>query len=264
MSYHELLVNDIPISTLESVAISAILRASDIAKEGFYSSLTIQEKSGPHDVVTQFDREAEHAIIETISNTFPDHAFLGEETGSRGVPASAITWVIDPIDGTWNFARQIPSFGCSLAAMYQNTVYVGVVIDPIANELFVAKKGYGATMNGKKLSISPRSTLSESGISLRIEMLKSVPENLGVLRRSGSAVLDMCYVAKGSLEGFVDHSINIWDFAAAMLIVQEAGGIVTTLNNTPLLLDPAKKQSIIATNGLIHKELLKWISTEKE
>ncbi len=264
MNYHELLVNDISISTLESVAISAILRASDIVKEGFYSSLTIQEKSGPHDVVTQFDREAEHAIIETISNTFPDHAFLGEETGKRGFPTSAITWIIDPIDGTWNFARQIPSFGCSLAAIYENTVYVGVVIDPIANELFVAKKGYGATMNGKKLSISQRSTLLQSGISLRIEMLKSIPEHFGILRRSGSTVLDMCYVAKGSLEGFIDRNINVWDFAASMLIVQEAGGIVTTLNNTPLLLNPAIKQSVIATNGLIHKELLKWISTEKK
>ena len=264
MSYQELLVNDIPISTLESVAISAILRASDIAKEGFYSSLTIQEKSGPHDVVTQFDRAAEHAIIETISKTFPNHSFLGEETGLRGIPHSEITWVIDPIDGTWNFARQIPSFGCSLAAMYQNEVYVGVVIDPIANELFVAKKGYGATMNGKKLSISSRSHLSESGISLRIEMLKSVPSHFGILRRSGSTVLDMCYVAKGSLEGFIDRNISIWDFAASMLIVEEAGGLVTTLDNEAPLLDPTKKQSIIATNGHLHKELLKWISTEKK
>ena len=264
MSYHELLVNDIPISTLESVGISAVLRASDIIKEGFYSNLTVQEKSGFHDVVTQFDREAEHAIIETISNTFPDHAFLGEETGSRGVPASAITWIIDPIDGTWNFARQIPSFGCSLAAMYQNEVYVGIVMDPIANELFVAKKGYGATMNGKKLSISMRSTLPQSGVSLRIEMLKNIPENFGILRRSGSTVLDMCYVAKGSLEGFIDRSINVWDFAASMLIVREAGGVVTTLKNKEPILDPKIKQSIIATNGLIHKELLTWISTEKE
>lgn len=262
MSYHELLVNEIPLSTLESVAISAILRASDIVKEGFYSSLTIQEKSGPHDVVTQFDKAAEQAIIDTISQTFPDHAFLGEETGIRGIPNSQITWVIDPIDGTWNFARQIPSFGCSLAAMYQNTIYVGVVIDPIANELFVAKKGYGATMNGKKLSISSRSSLLESGVSVRIDMLKHVPSHIGVLRRSGSTVLDMCYVAKGSLEGFMDKTINVWDFAASMLIVQEAGGTVTTLDNKTPLLDPLHKQSIIATNGLIHKDLLKWISTE--
>ncbi len=263
MNYHELLVNDIPISKLESVAISAVLRASDIVKEGFYSTLAIEQKSGPHDVVTQFDQAAEHAIIETISNHFPDHAFLGEETGLRGVPAQTITWIIDPIDGTWNFARQIPSFGCSLAAMYDNTIYVGVVMDPIANELFVAKKGYGATMNGRKLGVSERSELSRCGISLRIELLKSIPANLGILRRSGSTVLDMCYVAKGALEGFIDRNINVWDFAASMLIVQEAGGTVTTLDHTPPALDHTKKQSIIATNGQIHKELLQWISTEK-
>ncbi len=264
MSYRELLVNDIPISKLESVAISAILRASDIVKEGFYSILSIQEKSGPHDVVTQFDSEAEHAIIETISNTFPDHAFLGEETGTRGVPSESITWIIDPIDGTWNFSRQIPSFGCSLAAMYQGVIYVGVVIDPIANELFVAKKGYGATMNGKKLSISPKCNLADSGVSLRIEMLKEIPKNLGVLRRSGSTVLDMCYVAKGSLEGWMERNINLWDYAAAMLIVQEAGGVVTTLNNEQVPLDSSKKQSLIASNGHIQGELLKWILTEKK
>ena len=262
MSYHELLVNDIPLSALESVAVTAILRAADIVKEGFYSSFTIQEKSGPHDVVTQFDKEAEYAIIDTISKTFPSHSFLGEETGIRGILHSQITWVIDPIDGTWNFARQIPSFGCSIAAMYENAIYVGAVIDPIANELFVAKKGHGATMNGKQLSISTRSHLSASGISLRMEMLKSIPSNLGILRRSGSTVLDMCYVAKGSLEGFIDRNINLWDFAASMLIVEEAGGKVTTIDNKPPLLDPTKKQSIIATNGHIHKELLKWISTE--
>jgi myo-inositol-1(or 4)-monophosphatase len=264
MAYQELLVNEVPISTLESVAISAILRASDIIKEGFYSTLSISEKSGPHDVVTQFDKEAERVIIDTISKSFPDHAFLGEESGSRGASNKEITWIIDPIDGTWNFARQIPSFGCSIAAVYENTVYVGVVIDPIANELFVAKKGYGATMNGKQLSVSSRSDLSISGISLRIEMLKSIPENFGILRRSGSTVLDMCYVAKGSLEGFIDRNINVWDFAASMLIVSEAGGMVTTLEQSPPLLDSTKKQSIIATNRLIHKELLKWISPEKK
>jgi myo-inositol-1(or 4)-monophosphatase len=264
MSYQELLVNEINISKLESVAISAILRASDLIKEGFYSSLSIEKKSGPHDIVTQFDKEAEKVIIETISSNFKDHAFLGEETGVRGSFENQITWIIDPIDGTWNFARQIPSFGCSIAAVYNNETVVGVVIDPIANELFVAKKGYGATMNGRKLSISPIKDLSESGVSLRIELLKSIPSNLGVLRRSGSTVLDMCYVAKGSLEGFIDKNINVWDFAAAMLIVQEAGGVVTTLDNKAPTLIPNKKQSIIATNGYLHKELLKWISTEKK
>jgi myo-inositol-1(or 4)-monophosphatase len=264
MSYQELLVNDIPISKLESVAISAILRASDLVKEGFYSSLSIEKKSGPHDLVTQFDKEAEKVIIETISSHFKDHAFLGEETGMTGIFDNKITWIIDPIDGTWNFARQIPSFGCSIAAVQNGETVVGAVIDPIASELFVAKKGYGATMNGRKLGISQIKDLSESGVSLRIELLKSIPSNLGVLRRSGSTVLDMCYVAKGSLEGFIDKNINVWDFAAAMLIVKEAGGMVTTLENKAPILNRNTKQSIIATNGYLHKELLKWISTEKK
>lgn len=264
MAYQELLVNDIPISTLESVAISAILRAADVVKEGFYSSLSISEKSGPHDVVTQFDKEAEKVIIETISKSFPNHSFLGEESGLQGVFNKEITWIIDPIDGTWNFSRQIPSFGCSVAAMFENTIYVGVVIDPIANEIFVAKKSYGATMNGKQLSVSSRANPSISGVSLRVEMLKTIPENVGILRRSGSTVLDMCYVAKGSLEGFVDRHINVWDFAASMLIVQEAGGVVTTIDQGKPILDSPKKQTIVASNGHIHKELLKWISQEKK
>jgi myo-inositol-1(or 4)-monophosphatase len=263
MAYHELHVHDIPVSMLESVAVSAILRASDLVKEGFYSALSIQEKSGPHDIVTQFDKAAERAIIDTIRNTFPNHAFIGEEGGIQGVSSNTVTWIIDPIDGTWNFARQIPSFGCSIAVMYNQVVYVGAVIDPIANELFVAKKGYGSTMNGKKLSVSQTANLKGSGVSLRVEMLKKLPHNdIGVLRRSGSTVLDMCYVAKGSLEGFIERGINIWDFAASTLIVQEAGGTVTNLDKTQTLLDPTRKHSIIATNGLIHKELLTWISME--
>ena len=260
MSYQELLVNDIPISSLESVAVSAALRAADIVKEGFYSSLTIQEKSGPHDLVTQFDKAAEDAIIETISKSFPDHAFLGEESGITGVLQKQITWVIDPIDGTWNFSRQIPAFGCSIAAMFENVLYVGAVIDPIASELFVAKKGYGATMNGKKLSISKRSDFLHAGISVHTDFLKNAPSQPGVLRRSGTTVLDMCYVAKGSLEGFIDRNINLWDFAASMLIVQEAGGKVTTLDNKPLSFDPKIKQSLIASNGYLHKEIVQWIS----
>ena len=118
-------------------------------------------------------------------------------------------------------------------------------------------------MNGKKLGVSGRTDLSRSGVSLRVELLKSIPSNLGILRRSGSTVLDMCYVAKGALEGFIDKNINLWDFAASMLIVQEAGGVVTNLDNATVTLDHTIKQSIVATNGHIHKELLKWISTEK-
>lgn len=241
--------------TLEGVAISAILRASDIAKEGFYATLAIQEKSGPHDVVTQFDQQAEHAIIETISKAFPHHSFIGEESGTRGNPSSEITWIIDPIDGTWNFARQIPSFACSIAAMKNFEVILGVVMNPIAGELFIAKKGHGATMNGKPLRTSHRSHIAHSGVSLRMELVRGFP-HFGVLRRSGSTVLDMTYIAKGSLEGFIEKEASLWDFAAAMLIIEEAGGMVTTLNGERLSLNTTEKQSIAASNGIIHKELL--------
>jgi len=249
------------LAELEHVGLSAALRASDVLRDGFYSELIIEEKSGIHDVVTQFDKKAEEVIVSSIKSHFPHHCFVGEEGGTQGSLESEVVWVIDPIDGTWNFSRQIPAFAISIAALVDKKPYLAICLDPIANELFIGKQGHGASMNGRPLSVSPISTLPSAGISLGGCVGTSNMCHISQIRRTGSAVLDLCYVAKGALDGYIEWSLNLWDFAAAALLVEEAGGVVTTIQGTPIEIDFGKKSSIVASNGKIHKDLLKWIST---
>ena len=254
------LIDGHDISALEHVVLAAVNQTADLLRGGFYSELEIKTKSHTHDLVTQFDTQAEDLIISTIKKEYPDHAFVGEESGCVGDTENKITWIIDPIDGTWNFAKQIPSFAISVAACYKGEAYLGVCLDPIANELYIGRRGEGATMNGKKLSVSTTNKLKDAGISLGKAVGVEAIHKIALIRRTGSTVLDLCYVAKGALEGLIDDSLNVWDYAAAALIVQEAGGVVSTFENKPLPYDIKVPSSIVASNNEIHKELVKWIS----
>lgn len=256
--------NDYSLAELESAALSATLIAADILKDGFYSHLKVTQKTNIHDVVTQFDEKAEKAIKHSLLSAFPKHAFVGEETGICGDIQSQITWVVDPIDGTWNFARQIPSFAISIAAVFQGKPYVSICYDPISTEMFIAKRGFGATMNGRKIVVSNTKDMASCGISLGTTVGIDAIHQIALIRRSGSSVLDLCYVAKGALEGFVEWRLNSWDFAAAMLIVEEAGGMITTVEGAPIIIDYKEKSSIVASNTIVHKDLIKWISTAKK
>jgi myo-inositol-1(or 4)-monophosphatase len=246
---------------LEHVALSAALRAADILRKGFYSDLIIEEKTGIHDVVTQFDKKAEEIIISSIRTHFPNHSFVGEEGGTQGSLEAPVIWVIDPIDGTWNFSRQIPAFAISIAAFIDKKPALAICLDPIANELFIGKLGGGAAMNGRPLVVSSIATLTSAGISLGGCVGMSNICHISQIRRTGSAVLDLCYVAKGALDGYIEWELNLWDFAAASLLVEEAGGKVTTLKGNPITIDFGKTSSIVASNGKIHEDLINWIST---
>lgn len=257
-------VLDIPLADLESTAIAAVMIAADILTHGFYSAPEIKIKTGKYDLVTPFDPMAEMAIIKRIKEEFPDHAFCGEESGITGDITKQITWVIDPIDGTLNFSRQIPSFATAIGAIYQGVAYLGVCYDPLARELFVARKGHGAYMNGKRLHVSTPSKLEDSGISIGGTVGIEKIHEIGFIRRTGSSVLDLCYVAKGALEGYADKNLNAWDYTAPKLIIEEAGGKVTTAEGKPIIIDLQKKTSLVASNEKLHGNLLQWISTEKK
>lgn len=260
----ELVVNNIPVSELENTAIAAAMLAGDILIDGYYSNPEIRVKTQKHDIVTPFDIKAETAIIQRILQDFPHHSFYGEEQGQRGELMNEIVWVIDPIDGTLNFARQIPAFATSIACTFKGITYVAVCYDPLAKELFVAKKGQGAEMNGKTIQISSISSLDHSGISIGITVGLDNIEKIGFIRRTGSSVLDLCYVAKGAIEGYIEFSLNLWDYAAAALIVEEAGGKVTTRFGAPIVSQFGHSSSIVASNQHVHEALLQWISTVKK
>ncbi|MBS0584877.1 MAG: inositol monophosphatase [Verrucomicrobia bacterium] len=249
---------------LEKVALEAVFKAGKILKDGFYTEFAITQKSNLQDLVTFFDVKTEQILKEVIRSHFPSHAFWGEEEGIEGDIENEITWIMDPIDGTWNFARQIPSFCIGMAAFYKGDILLGISYDPIANELFIAQKQKGAFMNGRKIKVSSIANLPASGISVRSRKEVAYIHEVAVTRRSGSSILDLSYVAKGSLDGFIEWGLSVWDFAGMTLLIQEAGGIVTDEDGNIPVLQPNKKYTIVATNGLLHDELLKWISTAKK
>lgn len=260
----ENMVDSCDLDGIELVALAAANQASDLLKSGFYSNLDVSVKTHMHDLVTQFDVKAEETIISVIRKAYPDHAIIAEESGTSNDPCNKITWIIDPLDGTWNFAKQIPSFAVSIAVAHKGVVYIGVCLDPISGELFIGRKGKGATMNGKKISVSKTTSLKECGISLGAHVGLSEIHKIALIRRTGSSVLDLCYVAKGALDSFIENKLNVWDFAAAKLIVEEAGGLVTDFSGNPLTLDHSQPSEVLATNNAMHKEITEWISTERK
>ena len=233
----------------------------------FDGTFTISNKEGVNNLVTEADHAADKAIHEVIKEAFPDHGIISEET-EETVSQSDYKWIVDPIDGTVNFANAIPICCVSIGLEYKGKMLMGAVYNPILNEFFFAEKGEGATLNDKKISVSnksdvltsclvtgfPYTYLDEANGPLEVFsrlIRKGVP-----VRRLGSAAIDLCWVAAGRFDGFYEHRLNAWDSAAGFLIVEEAGGKVTDLNgNTYSPFRPG----IIATNGKIHDELIKWV-----
>lgn len=263
---------DIPhllISRLTTTAILAAQKGGNLLKKSFGSYCEIKSKTNKHDLVTEYDEKVEKLVIESIQNVFPDHIFLGEESGNIGENPQAIRWIIDPLDGTMNFAHSIPVFSISIAATFQNTTLCGVVYNPMNEEIFIAEKNYGAFLNGQKLKVSDTTLLSDAILATGFPTnLAENPKNciqhleqflkLGLpVRRLGSAALDLCYVAAGRYDGYFEVALNPWDFAAGLLIIEEAGGKLTTYENTSLSLE--EKSSIIASNGHIHEQIRQQI-----
>ena len=250
-----------------NVALEATKEASKIQLEYMKKTLDIQTKSCEFDLVTQADKLCEAKIMDVISNAFPEHSFLGEETGEN-TKESDFLWIIDPIDGTVNYAHRFPNF-CSSIALYQNGIpLIGIVNNPCTNECFSAIKNNGAFLNNEQIFVSKIDCLSKALLATGFPALKGnlLQQNLDnfknflgkcqAIRRPGSAALDLCYVAAGRIDGFWELGLSPWDTAAGALIVTEAGGKITNIDNT--VFDPYIK-GLIASNGMLHplmKEVL--------
>lgn len=258
------------LSKLTFTAINAALAAGDLLRKGCGAPIDIKQKSGLHNIVTQYDHAAEEVIISTLRKEFPRHAFLAEESGS--IDGAEVVWVIDPLDGTTNFAHRIPLFATSIAAVVNHTVEVGVIYLPMMHELYVAQKGSGAFLNGSRINVSTISRFQHAvgaiGFPYEVdqnavrsmELFLEIMQKGNPMRDLGSAVINLAYLAAGRVDAFWNASLQPWDFAAGKLIVEEAGGKVTCYNNTPLDLQQAC--SVIATNGHLHKELSSYLTTK--
>ena len=250
------------IALIKKVALAAAQEAGDILRSGLTKELTISHK-GELDLVTEIDTLSEKTIVSHIKRHFSDHQILAEE-GTNQQSNSPWRWVIDPLDGTTNYAHRFPYFWVSIAVEFEKTMVIGVIYDPIHNELFVAERGQGATLNGLPLTVSSISRLKESllvtgfAYSLRTDSENNLNHFTQFLmrvqgvRRMGSAALDLCYVAAGRFDGFWELNLNPWDTAAGFLIVTEAGGAVTDFSKKPFFIEG---KEILATNGKIHQEM---------
>lgn len=230
-------------------------------------SLNTREK-GFHDLVTDADLATEKVILEILTKEFPDDQILAEETADKNSLTNARTWIVDPIDGTTNFAHDFPIYCVSVALWENKNPKIGVVIEVNRNEEFTAISGEGAWLNGEKITVSntsnPRNAFVGTGFPYNdlslvdpyLKLFRHLMEELQGIRRPGAATFDLCCVACGRFDGFYEYSLHAWDVAAAALIVQEAGGLVTDWKGEGGWLFG---QRIIAGNSKIHSHLLNRI-----
>ncbi|MCF8025211.1 MAG: inositol monophosphatase [Desulfobacteraceae bacterium] len=222
-------------------------------------------KKGPEDLVTSADLESESHILASLREKFPDHDVLAEESGGSLQGKSSCQWIIDPLDGTTNFAHQLPIFSVSIAFAKDGKLRVGVVLNPVTGDLFTATSGEGAVLNGRAIEVSGCGRVSESllvtGFPYDVKQdttpyIKRFEQCLKAargIRRLGSAALDLCFVACGRFEGFWEQGLKPWDTAAGTLIAREAGAMVSDFSGAAY--EPDKNMEILATNGYIHEEL---------
>ena len=229
---------------LLNVAVMAARRAGNSLMRNVVKLDKIKiEKKGHNDFVSEADREAESAVIETVHKHYPDHAIFAEESGASG--DSDTVWIIDPLDGTTNFLHGFPVFCVSIGVQVKGRVEHGVVYDPTRQELFTASRGAGAQLDGRRIRVSGQTHLEHAligtGFPFRhpgsemgpyLEMLGKIVKNTSGVRRPGAAALDLCYVAAGRLDGFWETGLSPWDLAAGGLIIREAGGIVSALDGS--------------------------------
>lgn len=225
------------------------------------------ELKGKANLVTKADIAVQKAVLDILRKNFPEHNLLAEENGVKE-NGSSFTWVLDPIDGTTNFAHGFPQCSTSLALFYKNEPVLGGVYNPITDEMFLARKGKGATLNGKKIHVSKVQKLENSLLVTgfpydRFERMEKLIARFSVLlnschdvRRLGSAALDLCWLAAGRLDGYWEDGLNPWDVAAGVLILQEAGGKVSDFTGKKYTRIPQYGKTILASNGKIHKSMV--------
>ncbi len=245
---------------LHEFSFELALTAGKTLKDNFRTPLRTRHKD-PTDIVTHIDELAEKSIIERIKKTYPDHGILAEETGQHNI-GSDYQWIIDPLDGTANYAMEIPYFCTSIALAHKKEIIVGTVYNPITDELFTASKDTASTLNGKPISVSGTTTLKEARLtfarSKREDMQKKTALASKLLhahtfRLYGATALDMANIATGRTDAHVAYCQMPWDFAASQLILKNAGGKTTDFKGNPIEMKPG---DILATNTRLHKELL--------
>ncbi len=257
-----------------AVAVNCAAKAGEWIQSKIGNFTRLDTKFSQHDLVTEVDKGSERMIRNLISTYFPRHSFLGEEGVEPGPYASAraleqvadaeYLWIVDPVDGTTNFVHGFPFYSVSIALAHRGQVIVGVIYDPVRDELFVAERGKGAYVHGRKMGVSGEETLAQSLVATGFpaDHLEALPANLADiqavapkvrnLRVAGSAALHLAYVAAGRLSGFWEIGLSAWDVAAGSLLVEEAGGKMTDIRGEPYHLGV---RDVAASNGRIHGEL---------
>lgn len=267
----------------KAAALEAALAGGEVLKEGFGRAHKARTKSSATDLVTEYDERAQAAIVEVLRRRGPDpeYGILAEEGYIWG-EESAHRWLVDPLDGTTNYAHGYPIFCVSIALEGGGRPQVGVVYAPCLEEIFTAARGEGATRNGRVISVSRTPTLEASllctgfpyrreRISLNLRYFDRFVHRAQAVRRDGAAALDLCWVAMGRFDGFWELDLKPWDVAAGALIVREAGGRVSDLGGGPLELDRDRDRDrdgdgdveCLASNGLIHEEMLAVLRPER-
>ncbi len=252
-----------------NIAVSAARAAGQVILRNMnrLPNLKIHTKS-TNDFVSEVDHQAEQSIIATIQKAYPSHAILAEESGAHA--GDECEWIIDPLDGTTNYLHGIPQFSVSIAMREKNKLQLAVVYDPLKEELFCATRGDGATLNNRRIRVSKQRELSGSligtGLPYRADQqldiylatLKALLEKTSGIRRAGSAALDLAYVAAGRFDGFWEFGLNQWDIAAGILLIQEAGGIVSDPEGGH---DYLESGDLVAANSLLYKPLITTLNT---
>jgi myo-inositol-1(or 4)-monophosphatase len=249
-----------------ATAIEAVIRAGEVQMQHFGHEMRV-DKKGAIDLVTEIDLQIEREFRALIAERFPDHVVLGEEFSAADErhQIAEYSWVFDPVDGTTNFAHGLPIFCSSLALEIHGQPVAAAVYDPTRRELFTAQRGLGAWLNGKPLRVSSAETLMDALLCTGFPYtVQQKPEELiglfghflsisRAVRRLGSAAIDLCYVATGRLDGFWEQRLSPWDISAGALIVQEAGGVTTTVAGEPF---NSRLGNIVASNGRIHDQMV--------
>jgi myo-inositol-1(or 4)-monophosphatase len=253
---------------LKSTLIRAAEAGAAVMQRFFQGEFAISNKEGINNLVTEADHASENAIFEVIRAEFPDHFLLSEEAGEL-VMDSSYKWIIDPIDGTVNFAHGLPLCCVSIAVEHEGEMILGVVYNPFIKEFFFAQKGYGASLNDKKIAVSHESSVASSCLVTGfpytyldhpngpLEVFSRLIRAGVPVRRLGSAAMDLCWVAAGRFDGFYEHKLQAWDSAAGFLIVEEAGGRVSDFSGRRY---SPYQPHLVATNGKIHDELVEVVN----
>ena len=257
---------------LKTTLLNAVEAGAAELSRFFNQSFKVSNKQGINNLVTEADHAAEKAILNIIKAEFPNHYILSEEAGEI-VQDSNYKWIVDPIDGTVNFAHSIPLCCVSIAIEHAGVIVMAAVYNPNLNELFFAEKGKGATLNEKGIKVSEKSSVINACLVTGfpytyldtpngpLEIFEKFIRKGVPVRRLGSAAIDLCWVAAGRFDGFYEHKLEAWDSAAGYLIVEEAGGLVTDFKGNKF---SPYQPHVLATNGKIHDEMLAVINNERE